>query len=513
MHWVYCPISIRTHLNDEVHSTSGVQLQLLQDAVVKEEFNLSISAIPKQVLDSNVTKTRFYISNDTLISEDEVKWYETTLDFAIDPVSSIPELQKFLQFFKSSGFSLLPQDYVSSSNLAMSVVNLKPISTIPTENLSPIRFTTSHQYTPIQIIGFPFSFTNPALFSNFRLNGSINYINQFGYLTDIKYVDNLLGAVTNSTSQNNLKLTESLGLVATNLKKFNGDGDLMFILSWRIIWTLISSHFRSNSSWSNHHPVVNKLSNVMTINQESVSDTNLSVVPILITSPVKQTWGSCVILDSEYLITNFHVLHAPGDKVIYLTEAISLDVTNDTMINFEDIDLCFVKLSLGNQFKLKSCSNFQPIGYSTDYSVNDTVSTIGYGLFFDTSQISPIRSHGHILAKRNLRFHNESRVPSLVITSAGCWNGSSGGGLFKDEKLIGLICSNAQINVLDVNTNEEIHEKLSKFCFILPIEIILICFECVKTSQDVSIHNEFKQWWNLSTTHYNRYIDIPNPKL
>lgn len=499
MNWVYAPISVRIKSQDQVVAHSGVHLRLLRNNEPVVQLNFTVSALPQKMLTSN--QSQFYLTSESLVSDEEIKWYETKLDFIADPVTDIPGFQSFLQSFKNSGFRLLPQEYTTSA-LSVNIISLKSVN-VPIQNLQPIKFVQSSQHSPIQILGFPFNFTNPVLFSNFRLNGFINHISPFGYLSDIKYIDNLLGAVAN-TSQD-LDPMESLGLVLTNLRKFNGDGDLIFILSWNVIWQLIDKHFKSQVS----RPTINKLSNTGTLAQTPSVYTNKSILPILLSNPTSLSWGTCIVLDNEYLITNHHVLKGVGDRLVYLSPENVMDVSEDTVYDFKLIDLSFIKLSLKNQFKLKNCNLFQPITYTLDYSVNDEVTTVGYGLFFNHEKLTPIHSQGHILAKQALRFHNNSKVTSLVITSAGCWNGSSGGGLFKGQNLLGLICSNAQINQINLDTNQEFSEKLTKFCFILPIEIIMICFEHIKQNQQVAINEEFLQWWGLATTHTDTFIDLP----
>ncbi|EGV62217.1 hypothetical protein CANTEDRAFT_115683 [Yamadazyma tenuis ATCC 10573] len=186
-----------------------------------------------------------------------------------------------------------------------------------------------------------------------------------------------------------------------------------------------------------------------------------------------------------------------------------MDLGEEDEINttFKDLDLCFIRLSLTNQFKLRSAGKV-PATYTRAYDVGDMVKTTGYGLFFNPKYLQPIESYGRIMVKQHLKLQDTDShtTPVLVVTSASCWNGSSGGGLFKDEKLVGLICSNAQIKVHNPNTNDFHTEKLPKLCFILPVEVVLACFAVATQSyREFGLNLEVKNAWNLVDNHRTRF--------
>ena len=105
--------------------------------------------------------------------------------------------------------------------------------------------------------------------------------------------------------------------------------------------------------------------------------------------------------------------------------------------------------------------------------------------------------------------------PSLIITTSSCWNGSSGGGLFdsKYNKLLGMICSNAQVNIPEIlfDGPQSIiakTEKVSKFSLCIPIEVINELSNYIqKNDQYDKINNRISNAWKLLPTHEEIEID------
>lgn len=506
MSWSYCPLSIRLiSKNDgnEVHNVTGVSLMLKDANTELLLYSLTVSCVP-EVRDFDI-----YVSGSSEVSNSgDVKWYKSDVAFELEVVDEA--FSKFLSYFKTTGFSFLPISQFTDK-LRFTVIGLDVKQKFGQR--SPIQFVDTDRHEPIEIVSFPFNISNPILFSEFKLSGHVNYVTPFGYFTDTRYIDNITGGVVNLRNKHGTA-DESLGLVMSNLKKTNGDGDLMFILSWKRIWASIFKQFPNNG----HIPIprVNKLSGTVTSYPQTVN----SVLLLVIDLTYRQTWGSCVLFNHEYLITNYHViapyLDYPSKAKIYLNSTDYLQLTkNDYVITkFKDIDLAFIQLSLSNQFKLSNKS-YSPINYTLDYDVSDDVHSVGYGLFFNEDMVQPIDSQGLLLAKRSsaLQINKALRVPAMLITSASCWNGSSGGALLKRDNFIGLICSNAQIKNFDVRLNDFKSEKLSTLCFILPIETILECFKMVKLHTEFELHYEFKNLWNLQDTFKNYYIDPRKLKL
>lgn len=477
MQWKYTPISVR-FLSTNSFASSGVSLILTDGMHVVEEYNLTITTIPQAILN----KCQIVVTNDSLSKHqtNEITWYETNIafNFSLD----IDDIQSF----RSHGFKFVPQDH--PNNTSPCLLNLSGTTPLHKhlKQYKPIAFVDVQDYVPIEIFAYPFSFTNPLVFSKFKIHGHINYFNNVGYLSDIKYLENILGGVVNLATKS--QVDQSIGMVVSNLRKFNGDGDLTYIISWKVIWSTINfpNDFR-----------LNKLLGLYEV-QPNIK-ANTSIVPIFVNN-THQTWGSCIIFNSQYLITNHHVLKPTFTTKSQVTVKISNDIItlteDDDIITPFNADLSFIRLSSENQSKLANSANI-PVEYTTDYDIHDDVQAISYGLFCD---VSPLVTFGHIQAIKSLPLestHGPISTRSLLISSASCWNGSSGGALFKQGKMIGIICSNAQVKFLDLNTNTQLLEKLTKLSFILPIDLILKFFEPTKYKVLV----DFEHLWNLIPFH------------
>lgn len=477
MKWYYSPISIRFVNDRESHASSGVNVILKNGDLVLLEYNLTINVIPIK----SIKSFKIYVSNSKFMNQDtnEIIWYQVGTDFNL-PLSSTTD---FLHNFKNLGFNILPQDKLTSS-IFTSILNLS-VKLHDKLDYKPLKFVETKDHLPIDVISFPFNFTTPLLFSEFKSNGFINYFIPDGYLSDIKYLENSLGSVVNGKEG-------SLGLVMGNLKKFNGDGDLLIIVSWRTIWKVINQKFPNNDL------VPNKLSAIVSPVMSTVSapSASNSVLPILVTGQTT-TWGSCIIFNNQYLITNHHVIKpflSGGSLTIYINhDKIIIKDKASVLTPFDALDISLINLSMVDQFKIMN-SNNTPCNYTTEYNIDDEVSAVGYGLFFHPDYCQPIKSFGRITNIKQLKLPDPTNA--LINTSSSCWNGSSGGGLFKNDQLIGIICSNAQVKYLDLHTNIEQLEKITKLSFILPIDIILKIFH-----KELEITKDFQDLWQLLPNH------------
>ncbi|KAK6203389.1 uncharacterized protein RJT21DRAFT_113296 [Scheffersomyces amazonensis] len=550
LHWLYLPVSIRLISKDETHAVSGIHLILRLNNSVKCDFVLTINYIP------NVESYKILISdgpdidNDHSNTKDIVSWYPGKVDEHIGLCHSQNQLRKYLSYFKRNGFNLIPYDIANGNrtrnfeNLELVKINILDgdfkLKLINQSSLyKSISFDNKvYKGLPITITSSPFNFTNSMIFANFLSNGSINYIfkDQIGYLSDIKYLENMLGGVVHN-SENNM----SIGLVMGSIKKLNGDGDLTFILSWDIIWNSLITYDKRICHYSPVLLKLNRLSSIASIESTSTI-INPSVFPITIRNTRSSSWGSCIYYNDTTIITNFHVLQPFIGKEnirceIYLSSSLILTITNDDEIitPFDGIDLSFIKLCPSNIFILHSKSSLKPVTKSESYSIGQRVCSRGFGLFNNLTHISPLQSEGIINSKILLPLTKKSpKTSCMIITSSSCWNGSSGGGLFlkKSNDFIGLICSNAQIkipNLLDENydpkarikypdgKDDDLIEKLSKFSLVLPIEVIDYCYNhtIFKSPQSTilipEIDSRIKDIWQLKGFHQD--IVISSTKL
>lgn len=475
--WTYTPISVRFVDNGEVYANSGVNITYTGKPT--QQYNLTVNVLPDVIL----SRCDVYITSDKHIDpqKKQVDWYkaEKLLSMGIADVN--PQLREFLLYFMTHGFDIIPLSQKSTNLNDFKLLNL---TTNKSFSGDPITFGSPTKGLPIDVMSFPFSLSNPVFFSNMISSGHINYLTDFGYLCDVKYIDNMVGGVV-------VHGTCSFGLVMCNLRKFNGDGDLVFILSWDVVFNMMQKIG------------TNKL--MATVIQPDIDTRLHGVLPVQVTYKHSQTWGSCVVFSPEILLTNYHVIKQYSSIHIFLNDTV-MEVDEEKIIPFKDADLAFIKLSFKNQFKLQN-SHVKPVNYTLDYDINDQVNTVGYGLFFNEKFLQPIDSRGKIIMKKQipLRVNDGVSIPGVVLTSAPCWNGSSGGGLFKDGQFIGVICSNAQIKTFNSTLQKYETEKLSQLCFILPIEVILQCYESLESGSGIQISHQFKQLWNLLDNHRDNY--------
>lgn len=514
--WYYIPVSIRLVSDNEVYALSGVNLVLRgSNGTVLYETTISVSHIPR----ISWNDFEIYVTTSCLSVGDNLHWHTALPSFHVPLVErKDEELYKYLNFFKENGFKLVPNDTVSGNTLmSLNLIGIRLISStlskiVKRDMYNLVEYTDSEATTPITIKSCPFSFTNPLLFGDFQSSGSVNLRirkndETLGYLSDVPYLENMVGGIVHIS-----KTPKSLGLVMGNLRKLNGDGDLIFILSWEVIWRLLSKKFPN-------FPMRLTFGSSKSIRNPS------SVLPVVVSEKARLFWGSCIYYNHSTLVTNNHVISAYIDRPgsvsckIFLTKDRTITLTNKDIVitPHEQLDLSFIKLSPTNQELLHSMENIIPIEYDYFYKAGDQVTTVGYGLYFNNLQVEPLESVGHISAKYSLPLYKDDHglMPCIIVTSASCWNGSSGGGLFKKSmnKLVGLICSNAQVisPAFDDEKNEKETEKLSKMVLCIPIEVINRCYHDLNNPRKLELDDRIGHTWTLIPYHND--VVVSKPKL
>ncbi|CUM47591.1 unnamed protein product [Debaryomyces tyrocola] len=517
--WHYVPVCIRFISEGDMHALTGVNLVLRnEDGQILYESTISISHIPPHSLKDY----QLYVTSSSLCEGDDVNWHACIPSFDIPLMESRDDyLYKYLNFFKENGFKIIPNDTVPRNTLMdLNILGIEVKAgslgkLIRPEAYKVIEFANTEVSDPITIRSCPFSFTNPLLFSNFQSVGGVNLKitkdNEIlGYLSDIKYMENMAGGVVTKSD-----MTGSIGLVLGNLRKYNGDGDLIFILSWEIIWKLIMKRFPN-------------LSMRPSMKSSSGIDRIRSVLPVVVSENNSLFWGSCVYYNQTTLVTNNHVIKQYIDNIdrpmlvdckIFLTRDQTIKLTNEDVVitPYEQLDLSFIKLSFANQKRLKDIDNIAPVEYDYFYLAGELVSTIGFGLYFNNLYVEPLESTGNISVKYSLPLYkgDNTTLPCIIVTSASCWNGSSGGGLFKQStnELVGLVCSNAQVILpaLGEEEGEKTTEKLSKTVLCIPIEVINSCYEKLHSTDKLELNDRIGHTWNLIPYHND--IIVSKPKL
>lgn len=507
MAWLYLPVCIRlvSQRSDKPSlSYSGIYLVKRESGVFKRHFCVLIFHTPVEELDNY----KLYVSCKPLMRNSEVQWYQGIRGTTVPVLLENDSLREYLEYAMKNGFNLIPLDtHVGNLLLSLSVavVHCRAIhEEISEEHFQPFEVDQAAELTKVTVRSSPFNFTGPSLFSDFVSTGHINAVIRDpdnvsrGFLSDMKYLENMCGGVVNKSSGG------AIGLLLGNLRKLNGDGDLMVIAPWDRLLEKINVETDLGPS------DVKAASNTQTH----------PVLPLVISQHGHSfSWGSCVKLKRDALVTNYHVIrpYIRLDTVecgITLGKDHSLLLTDkdQVIVPFIDLDLAFIVLSEENQVAL-SHVKAAPVGFAGQQKMADEVFTVGHGLLLNDSFLDPIVSKGYLssIINRNPYKTEYPEIPCMLVASSQCWNGSSGGGIFDLKgRLIGIVSSNAQVFVPSVSglQYEDIKsEKVPLFCLCIPLELV---FECYKTRVDelrkdesIVLSDEVVRTWNLESSHVN----------
>lgn len=500
--WTWVPICVRLISNNDVHAVSGIQVDFQHNGTSTSLW-LTVSPVPVSTLD----EYELYVASGDTINEQTVVWISARYHLH-HALTKNEKFRLFLSQFLTNGFSLFPHNSVTSHEPEVSLLALQPKDRGANRTtLGPgekLQFGSAASQAEIVITSYPFSFTNPVLFSNFQSHGFINYADidngtPLAYLSDTRYLENMAGGMVQLTD------FSSIGLVIGNLRKRNGDGDLILVCGWHLLADYLSKIFGSDAI--SDTPIV----------LESRTDT-IPVFPIVVGNSTSRSWGTCTYV-SSVLATNYHVLKpyieatdSSATCTIYVhgSKKIHLSVEDNIITPFPELDLTFIFLSPRHLAALGKVRDLKP----SSSDVNSTAYSVGYGLFFSQRQTAPLLAKGHISALSSLPFTiDESPIETMIVTSAPCWNGSSGGALVDSENnLVGIICSNAQVRIPEVaGTTTGRTEKLCTFCMCLPIALVLRSLESCKALMSPQLNPDIAKLWTLSAIHKD--VIESGPKL
>lgn len=493
MPWLYTPASVRLVPPTELwnaQSLSAIYLARVENGAVTTDMCLTVCHVPR----SDLARHKVYVLALHLSSGDGVAWQVATVADAV-PLFADDPLLAYVKHALSAGFNYIPCDTLVGNPVeAVCLVRLLCrllYSSATAAHFEPFCVGRTDAPSGLVVRSHPFSFTSPKLFADFRLAGSTAMVLRdgsavCGYVSDVKYLENMAGAPVFSTTGT------SLGLVAGNLRKLNGDGDLVLVVPWERLLPLVLDA-----------PPATSLEIV--VSGPSVPSGVLPLVLSRGTAPC--SWGSCVLLNRHTLVTNQHVVkpYLDSDDVLCLVLARGVHVPllreDIVVVPFEGLDLAFVSLSEENQLRL---AGVEPVKFtfSSKISPAELVYTAGYGLLLNQDNIVPLMSQGHVSTKVNCQpFEFSRNIPCLIISSSSCWNGSSGGGVFDSRgNFFGLICSNAQVFVPSVTGEApDKTEKIPQFCLSIPLELILECYrvKIVEKSDSVVLSEKVEKTWRL----------------
>ena len=476
-----------------------------------KDLILTINHIP------NISQYKIYTSHRDSLGLDNVEWHQTKLLKVVDvPMNDLAQL--------SNGcFSLLPRDYIAGN---VSIMILTSPSSLKTTKATKIA-NQQLQVAPgekvaggdiIRIISSPFNATNLLVFRNFISMGNVVYnLHDAFYFTDIKYLDDMNGAIVLN------KNSQVIGLVLGCLRKKNGDGELTVIIPWSKVAKLAKIEDSTISS-SPHPPSSSSLPPLpppKVLKQTTLpvnllpSKINPPVFPIIINSNGNHTWGSTTLYKPNVFITNAHVVapylnsaHTSNSNdssiEIRLKNRILALTLKDTkiIIPSPDIDLAF--LILDKQTQNITFPNLHIVPFNTPKGhsplVNEDVYTISYGLFPNTQLVS----HGIINC-----VYQTPDYPAMIVCSASCWNGSSGGALINNKnELVGVICCNAEVPSLQ---SPQKTEKITDFTFVLPVAIIDHCWKYItndKMQKSIVLDPRVGKLWKLEPFHLETFVEL-----
>lgn len=510
-----CIRIVDTRTDAVSHALSAIYIVDTQESGPSDSFCLSISHLPPEAVDST---HKMCVAAPHLHGNGDVVWLAASNLWLVPVFSASNDpLYEYLKHALQSGFNFLPLDSLAGNSMLLLLNLIKVLCrNIYTEaNRDLFRpFTPSLVSTldPIIVRSSPFNFTNASMFADFVSSGNVNYTFQdgntlCGLLSDVKYLENMSGAMV-TTPQD-----RAVGLLLGNLRKLNGDGDLLVIVPWERLLQLFDKINPGSSKRRLPTSVISSqqtMGSIMPV-QNAIAG-GRSVLPLTLSrGDHGMSWGSCILLNSKTLVTNFHVirpyLEEKGINCEIQTQksVVRLDNTDEVIVPFKSLDLAFIQLSQKHQNQL---AHVKPpsLSFSSGLKIGDRVLSSGYGLLLNRDFADPIQSAGHVSSKLELKpFHDSPKIPCMLITSSSCWNGSSGGGLFNERGcLVGIICSNAQVFVPALNGDViSKTEKVPLFCLSIPLELILECYQkkVVESVGNYTLDSRVEKAWKLETFH------------
>lgn len=361
----------------------------------------------------------------------------------------------------------------------------------------PIQFGVKSltKSTILNVKSSPFALVNPALFVNYHSTGNVSYVTKNFILSDIRYLDGMDGAPIFSDSSQ-----DCVGLVAGSLKKNSGEGDLTVVVPWYIIQEYLPASLKCRA----------------------VSETEF-FLPWLVFNGVimievlygagRKGWGSGILIDDTTIVSNRHLL---GDNyksvVAWASESKSIPLQS-LGSPLEGFDLLYFKLST-------PIPKSRPVSfYNSDYKVGQKVRSLGYGLIYPhrtgNLPFQPLSSQGFISKTISMDLYRQLdlatlssvageeniEAPVMVISSASCWNGSSGGALFDSETgdLVGMMTSNGRVN--------ETGEVIVNMAFSIPGSILKYGWDLIKKGETRQVSNRIEKLWKLEETHASRLVE------
>lgn len=431
--------------------------------------------------------------------------------------------------FAMSGYSLLPKDQRNRERSKISLSLLKPpqemLRKLSTSKWQEIVFadelqtlSTKHRDDgSLKVQSSPFALVNPAIFLNYLSKGNISYIANGDspdsidfVLSDLRYLDGMEGGIAFVPGASGTP--QCIGLVGGSLKKLSGEGDLTVVVPWSRILPILATRVKNVPPLFKKTKTIDFFYPWLAFNGVVMIEVNYS--------GLRKGWGSGILLDDKTIVSNLHLLgkeFKTATAWVSETEYYNLRVLGSPL---EGLDMVFFGLS-----KPIPSRTAQPVSlYKGDYSIGQAVRSLGYGLIYPRGTgdlpFQPLISNGSIsrvvpmnlfrnidLTTGSVDVNSKSLpdMPALIVASANCWNGSSGGALFdaSSGQVVSMMTSNGRVNGTG--------EVIPQMAFSIPSVIIEFAWQLLKEGKVMKVSQRLISLWQLDETHVNALVETTLP--
>ncbi|VVT49392.1 uncharacterized protein SAPINGB_P002248 [Magnusiomyces paraingens] len=531
--WKYKPTAIRIEIfdgsvsvdddpedfNGTPSTTFSASALFLINQALPEAYIVSVSPrlsglVSSAKDDISVPKYRLLaaVSPDTF-TDSTINWYPVTLQ-GVEPLT---DFNSTLRPFLTTEYELIPKTLgISMSHSEpLAVTVLQPSKALLdriTIEWGQIDFCSDPSLLAanrkIRIESSPFVLVNPVLFSNYLSIGTLSYLATptatkhsavTAIFSDARYLDGMDGGPVFQDASNTC-----IGFVAGALHKKSGQGDLSVIVPWDQVYKALST-------------IVQYPPDTIQESRQEPSPldtfTWLAFHGVLLLEVyrdhLRQSWGSGILLADDILVTNSHMIENGYRKItawISTTESVELEELGNPL---PGIDIIFFKVKWGNKMNPKT-RVVKPAQLCTDpkaYTPGRKVYSLGYGLIYPRMAtglpLQPLRSLGIIsnIVSMPLFTTDSTSTPVMLVSSACCWNGSSGGAVFDAEtgRVISLMTSNGRVN--------ETGQVIPQMAFTLPALVVARGLAMLTENQVIEVNPKVETLWQLRETHESLMVE------
>lgn len=299
----------------------------------------------------------------------------------------------------------------------------------------------------VQLSTTPFGVSHLNLFHGYRSGGTVSLVLKDLILVDARYLDSMEGGLALDSESEGI-----LGLIAGHLVHNRKRGSFVPVVPWDLLVENLRKVIPNFPT-----PFSPPKVQLGTRTFKGVVSVRIQLKPSVV------SWGSGVLVSPDMVITNFHVVRDKKADQVEICLENNKKTANRVAVKVSSIvrpnkNLDLVLLRLQNRVDTQA---FPPVTMATKNPKAGTkVKSIGYGLFLPERYgdvMVPLESNGLI----------SQSLEHIMICSASCWNGSSGGGVFdtKTNALVGIMSSNA--------TDNATGESMPDIAFVIPISALL----------------------------------------